>query len=71
MTTCHGGIGHRGKERDLDSHIDIITKGDTGGIDVGPRHNNESTKSLNLCLLLEDQIWMDALATSCPVARHI
>ena len=32
MTTHHGGTGHTGKDGDLDSHIDITTEGDTGGI---------------------------------------
>ena len=35
MTTCHGGVGHAGKDRDLNSHME-----DTRNID-----HNESTKS--------------------------
>ena len=31
VTTCHGGAGHTGENRDLDSHTE-----DTAGIDMGP-----------------------------------
>ena len=65
MTTCHGGTGHTGKDRDLNS-----CKEDRGGIDIGPCNGNESTVWI-LCLLLEDQRQMYALVTSCPVARQI
>ena len=34
MTTHHGGTGHTGKDGDLDSYVDITTKGDTGCIDI-------------------------------------
>ena len=50
MTTHHGGTGHKGKDGDLDSHIDITTKGDIGGIDLGPNNDNESTNSLDTTL---------------------
>ena len=40
MTTHHGGTGQPGKDRDLSSHVK-----DTGGIDIGPNNNNESTNS--------------------------
>ena len=42
MTTCHGGAGHTGKDRDLDSHIE-----DTRGMDIGSNNDNESTNSLD------------------------
>ena len=42
MTTYHGGTGGTGKDRDLNSHIE-----DTGGIDIGPSNDNESTNSLD------------------------
>ena len=45
MTTCHGGTGHTGKDRDLASHIE-----DTGGIDIGPKYDNESKNSLDIML---------------------
>ena len=40
MTTCHGGAGHTGKDRDLNSYIE-----DTGGMDIGHDNDNESTSS--------------------------
>ena len=40
MTTCHGGAGHTGKDRDFISHIE-----DTRGIDIGPNNDIESTNS--------------------------
>ena len=45
MTTNHGGTGHKGKDRDLNYHVDITTKEDTGGIDIGPDNNIESINS--------------------------
>ena len=50
MTTHHGGTGHRGEDRDINSHIDITTKGDTGGIYIGPSDNNESINRSNTML---------------------
>ena len=50
MTTHHRGTGHTGKDGDLNSHIDITTKGDIRGIDIGPNNNNESTKCLDTML---------------------
>ena len=44
MTTCHGGTGCTGQDGDLNSHIDITTEGDTGGIDIGLDNDNESTQ---------------------------
>ena len=48
MTTCHRGTGHTGKDRDLNFLIDITTKGDTRGIDIGPvmtmkAHSSDTT----------------------------
>ena len=40
MNTHHGGTGCTGKDGDLDSHVDITTEGDTGGIDIGPNNDN-------------------------------
>ena len=40
MTTCHGGTGHIGEDRDVNSHVE-----DTGGTDIGPNNVNESTNS--------------------------
>ena len=48
MTTCHGATGHTDIGRNLHSHIDITTKGDTGGIDIGHDNNNESTNSSDI-----------------------
>ena len=42
MTTHHRETGHTGKDRDLDSHVE-----DTGGIDIGPYNDHESTNSLD------------------------
>ena len=42
MTAHHGGTGHTGKERDLNSQLE-----DTGGMDIGPHNDNESTNSLD------------------------
>ena len=50
MTTCYGGTGHTGKDRELNSHVE-----DTAGIDIGPDNDNASTNSSILQLLLEDQ----------------
>ena len=50
LTTHHVGTGHTDKDRDIDSHIDITTKRDTRGIDIGPNNNNESTNSLETML---------------------
>ena len=50
MTTCNRGTGHIGEDRDLNSHIDIATEGDTGGIDIGPNNANESKNSLDTIL---------------------
>ena len=47
MTTHHRGAGHTGKGRDLDSHIE-----DTGGMDMGPNNDNESTNSLDTMIAL-------------------
>ena len=46
MTTCYGGMGHTGKDRDLIFHVDITIERDIRGIDIGPNNNNKSTKSL-------------------------
>ena len=48
MTTCHRGTGHTGEDRDLNFHIE-----DTGGIDIGPNNDNESTNSLHTMLAYE------------------
>ena len=40
ITTCHGGVGHIGKHRDLNSHVE-----DTRGIDIEPYNDNKSTNS--------------------------
>ena len=40
MTTHHRGTGHTDKARDLYSHVE-----NTGGIDIGPDNDNESTNS--------------------------
>ena len=40
MTTCHGGTGCTGKDRELSSHVE-----GTRGIDIGPKNDNESTNS--------------------------
>ena len=40
VTTHHEGTGHTDKDRELNSHIE-----DTGGIDIGPNNDNESTNS--------------------------
>ena len=40
MTTHHGGTGHTGKDKDLNSHVE-----NTRGIDIGPDNDNESTNS--------------------------
>ena len=45
MTTHHGGTGHTGEDRNLNSYIE-----DTGDIDIGPNNDNESTKSLDTML---------------------
>ena len=45
MTTHHGGTGHTSKNRDLNSHVE-----DTGGIDIGPKNENESTNSSDTTL---------------------
>ena len=45
MTTHHRGTGHTDEDQDIDSHIDITTKEDTRGIDIGPNNDNESTSS--------------------------
>ena len=45
MTTCCGGMGHTGKGRNLDSHIEDAT-----GIDIGPDNDNESTNSSDTTL---------------------
>ena len=45
MTTCNGGMRHTGRGRDLNYHLDITTEGDTGGIDIGPNNDDESTNS--------------------------
>ena len=45
MTTNHGGTGCTGEDRELDSHVK-----DTGGIDLGPNNDNESTNSLDTIL---------------------
>ena len=34
----------------MDSHIDITTKQDTEGIDIGPNNDNESTNSSDTML---------------------
>ena len=45
MTTHDGGTGHTGNERDLDCHAQ-----DTGGTDIGPAKDNESTNSSDTML---------------------
>ena len=50
MATCHRGTGHTGKDGELDSRVDITTEGDTGGIDIGPDNDNESTNSSDTML---------------------
>ena len=40
MTTCHGGAGHPGKERQLDLYIE-----DARGIDIGHDNDSESEHS--------------------------
>ena len=40
MTTHHGGTGHTGEDRELDSHIEDAT-----GIDIDPNNDNASTNS--------------------------
>ena len=45
MTTHHGGTGHTGRDRDLNSNVE-----DTGGIDIGPNNDNENTTSLDTML---------------------
>ena len=71
MTTCPRGTGHTGKDGDLNSHVDITTEGDTGGIDIGSHKDNESTNSLDNKLafggLEVDGHFSDLL----PVARPI
>ena len=47
MTANHGGQGHRGKDGELNSHIDITTEGDTRGTDIGHTNDNESTNILD------------------------
>ena len=47
MTTCHRVTGHTGKDRELYSHIQ-----DTGGIDIGPNNDNESTNSSDTTIAL-------------------
>ena len=47
MATHHGGTGHTDEDRDINSSIDITTKEETGGIDIGPDNDNESTNSLD------------------------
>ena len=42
MTTCHGGAGHTGKDRDLNSYVE-----DDGNIDKGSDHDSESTNSMD------------------------
>ena len=68
MTTHHRGTGHTGKDGDLNSHADITTEGDTGGIDIGPNNNNESTNSLDTTLAFggseADGCLSDLLASS-------
>ena len=43
MTTHHGGTGHTGKDRELDSHIE-----DTRGMDIG---SNIDKESINIWIL--------------------
>ena len=50
MTTCHGGTEHTAKDRHINSHIDIATKEDTRGIDIGPNNDNESPNSSDTML---------------------
>ena len=38
MTTCHGGAGHTGIDKDLNSHRE-----DAEGIEIGPDNDNKST----------------------------
>ena len=40
MTTQDGGAGNTDRDRDLNSYIE-----DTGGMDIGPYNDNESTNS--------------------------
>ena len=63
MTTHHGGTGHIWEDGDLNSHIDITTKEDSRGIDIGPNNNNESTNSSDAALLFEDQRRMATLTS--------
>ena len=47
MTFYHVGTGHTGEDRDLDSHME-----DTGGIDISPNNDNESTNSSDTMIAL-------------------
>ena len=60
MTTHHGGAGHAGKDRDLNSHIE-----DTGNID-----DNESTNSSETTIVFEDQRQMAISVTSLLTASQ-
>ena len=64
MTTCHGGAGHTGEDRELESHIE-----DVRGIDIDPDNNNANTVWM-LQLLLEDQRQMAAMVTSYLMVRQ-
>ena len=66
MTTCHRGTGHTGKDRDLNSHIE-----DTGGIDIGPNNDNESTNNSDTMIAFGGLEVDGCLRNLLSVARQI
>ena len=65
MTTHHGGTRHTGRDRDLNSHIE-----DTGGMDIGPDNDTESTNSLHTMIAFRGSKVDGTSATSCLTARQ-
>ena len=63
MTTCHGGAGHAHKDIDLNLHVE-----DARNIDMGPENDNEG--SLDTTIAFGGSEEMDALVTSCMMARQ-
>ena len=61
MTTCHGGAGHTGKDRDFDSH-----KEDIRGMDIGPNNDNESTNSSDTTIAFEGSVEHGYLSNLLP-----
>ena len=71
MTSNHRGTVHTGKDRDLDSYINITTKEDTEGIGMGSNNDNENTNSSDTILAFGGSEGVATSATSCPAARPI